>query len=83
MKKQELKSIIKEMRDLHNELSYDDSLCLVTSDNKFYFISAYDELPPKVSINRIEVAIYQGWDNGLYLRNGLKSFRQGRKANLI
>jgi hypothetical protein len=84
MNKQELKAIIKDMRDFvtSGELQ-DDKLHIITDTYEHYFISEFDELPPKISINNITVAIFLGgYSRGLYLKNGLKSFRKAREHKL-
>ena len=88
MNKQELKSIIKDMRYFYikeGTTGQDgEMLHIITEDNQFYTICTYDELPPKVGINTITVAIYSNDSTrNLYLKNGLKSFRDARKVNLI
>ena len=85
MKKAELKTIIKDMRGRHKaDERTDQTLHIVTDGNQYYCINEYEELPAKVSINKIAVAIFQGSDGrGIYLKNGLESYRGVRKHNIV
>ena len=84
MNKQELKTIIKDIRDFKAEGSLSqESLDIFTNDGQFFSINEFEVLPEKISINNIEMAIYTGETKGIYLKQGLKSYRKAMKANLI
>ena len=88
MDKQELKLILKDMKDCckTKEMDTDSLLHIATTDNRYYAIdvSCENDGFPKLSINEIEVAIFQGSDaHGIYLKNGLQSAYKAHKANII
>ena len=88
MLKSELKLILKDMKDCckTKDMDTDSKLHIVTIDNNYYFIDSDCEEAgfPKLSINEIELAIFQGSDgHGIYLKNGLQSAYKAHKANII
>ena len=87
MDKKELQFTIKNFKDLAKikEISPDDRLFIITK-NQFIVLSQdlEEEVFPKIKINEIEVAIFYGSDaRGLYLKNGLQSYREAHKNKMV